>query len=122
MGAGHPPPPGPIRPDETKTPEGVPLPHTLRAGAKPDYDRIQGTYDERTKPMGNAEYDKVMKALRKQGGMTQAEREEKARRLTMGEEQSKKFKADQGRVKKLRDKKRRGHGDDDVIDTGMFGS
>lgn len=72
--------------------------------------------------MGNAEYDKVMKALRKQGGMTQAEREEKARRLTMGEEQSKKFKADQGRVKKLRDKKRRGHGDDDVIDTGMFGS
>jgi hypothetical protein len=72
--------------------------------------------------MGNAEYEKVMKGLRKQSGMTQEEREEKARRLTMGEQQNKKFKADQERAKKLRDKKRRGHGGDDVIDTGMFGS
>lgn len=72
--------------------------------------------------MGSSEYDKVMKALRKQGGMTQAEREEKARRLTMGTEQAKKFKADQERAKKLRDKKRRGHGGDDVIDSGMFSS
>lgn len=69
--------------------------------------------------MGNAEYDKVMKALRKQGGMTQAEREEKARRLTMGEQQSKKFKATQERVEKLR-RKKRGSADDDVIDSGMF--
>lgn len=72
--------------------------------------------------MGNAEYEKVMKALRKQSGMTQAEREEKARRLTVGEQQNKKFKADQARVAKLREKKRRGHDDDDVIDSGMFGS
>ncbi len=72
--------------------------------------------------MSNAEYEKVMKALRKQGGMTQAEREEKARRFTMGNEQAKKFKANQNRVAKLRDKKRKDHGGDDVIDTGMFGS
>ena len=70
--------------------------------------------------MGNAEYEKVMKALRKQGGMTQAEREERARKLTMGTEQSKKFKAAQDRVAKLRDKKRRGSAGDDVIDSGMF--
>ena len=72
--------------------------------------------------MGNAEYEKVMKGLRKQSGMTQEEREEKARRHTMGEQQAKKFTAQQERAKKLRDKKRRGHGDDDVIDSGMFSS
>ena len=66
--------------------------------------------------MGNAEFDKVMKALKNQKGLTQTEREELARKRVAAEAQAKRFAAKQERVKKLRDKKRGG----DVIDTGMF--
>lgn len=72
--------------------------------------------------MGNSEYEKVMKALRAQKGLTQAEREEKARRLTMGKQQAEKFRKAEERAEKLRTKKRKGHGDGDVIDSGMFSS
>lgn len=71
--------------------------------------------------MGNAEFDKVMKALKNQRGLTQAEREAQAKQLKAAQEQAKKFQEKQERVKKLRQRKR-GGGGDDVIDSGMFSS
>lgn len=72
--------------------------------------------------MGNAEYEKVMKALKNQKGMSQAEREALARKQVDAKAQAKRFADKQARVKKLHDKKRKGHGGDDVIDSGMFSS
>lgn len=66
-------------------------------------------------------FRKVMKELKNHKGMTQKEREERARLIAQAEERNKKFKASQDRVKKLREKKRKG-GDDGVIDSGMFSS
>lgn len=69
--------------------------------------------------MGNAEYEKVMKALRNQKGLSQQEREAQAKKLRAAQAQAEKFRKGQERVKKLRDKKR-GQSGDDVIDSGMF--
>ena len=66
-----------------------------------------------------SEFEKVLNGLKKGRTPTQAEREEAKRRLEQGKAQSKRFKESQERVKKLRAKKR-GHGGDDVIDSGMF--
>lgn len=68
-----------------------------------------------------SEFDKVLNGLKKGNTPTQAEREEAKRRLEQGKAQAKAQKAREERVKALR-KKKRGHGDDNVIDTGMFGS
>lgn len=68
--------------------------------------------------MGNSEFDKVMKALKNQKGLSQQEREAQAKKLKAAQAQAKKFEAQQARVKKLRAKKR--GGGDDVIDSGMF--
>ena len=64
-------------------------------------------------------FRRVLAGLQKGKAPTQAEREEAKRRLEQGKAQSKAQKAREERVKKLR---KRGHGGDDVIDTGMFGS
>ena len=66
-------------------------------------------------------FRRVLAGLQKGKAPTQAEREEAKRRLAQGQAQSKAQKARDARVKKLSNKKR-GHGDDNVIDTGMFGS
>jgi hypothetical protein len=66
-------------------------------------------------------FRRVLAGLQKGKAPTQAEREEAKRRLAQGQAQSKAQKARDERVKKLRNKKR-GHGDDNVIDTGRFGS
>lgn len=71
--------------------------------------------------MGNSEYDKVMRALKNQKGLSQAEREALARKQVAAKAQAKRFADKQARVEKLRDKKRKG-GDDGVIDSGMFSS
>lgn len=68
--------------------------------------------------MGNPEFEKVMRELRKQRGLTQAQREELARRRTMGEQQAKKQTEREERVKRLR--KRKSGVEDTVIDSGMF--
>lgn len=64
-------------------------------------------------------FRKVLDGLKKGRTPTQAEREEAKRRLTQGNAQVKAQKAREDRVKKLR---KLGRGDDNVIDTGMFGS
>lgn len=64
-------------------------------------------------------FRKVLDGIKKGKTPTQAEREEAKRRLTQGNAQVKAQKAREDRVKKLR---KRGRGDDNVIDTGMFGS
>lgn len=64
-------------------------------------------------------FRKVLDGLKKGKTPTQAEREEAKRRLTQGNAQVKAQKAREDRVKKLR---KLGRGDDNVIDTGMFGS
>jgi hypothetical protein len=66
-------------------------------------------------------FRKVLGKTNSSKGLSQAEREEAKRRIAQGQAQSKAQKARDERVKKLRSKKR-GHGDDNVIDTGMFGS
>jgi hypothetical protein len=66
-------------------------------------------------------FRRVLAGLQKGKAPTQAEREEAKRRLEQGKRQAKAQQARDERVKKLRNKKR-GHGDDNVIDTGMFGS
>lgn len=66
-------------------------------------------------------FRKVMEGLKNQKGFTQEQLRERARKIVQGEEQNKKFKASQDRVKKLRAKKRRG-GDDGVVDSGQFTS
>lgn len=71
--------------------------------------------------MGNSEFDKVMKALKNQKGLSQSEREAQAKKLKAAQAQAEKFRKGQERVKKLR-KKQRGHGGDDVIDSGQFSS
>lgn len=64
-------------------------------------------------------FRRVLAGLQKGKAPTQAEREEAKRRLAQGQAQVKAQKAREERVKKLR---KRGRGDDNVIDTGMFGS
>jgi hypothetical protein len=66
-------------------------------------------------------FRRVLAGLQKGKAPTQAEREEARRRLEQGKRQAK---AQRDRVKRVDDlhKKKRGHGGDDVIDTGMFGS
>ena len=66
-------------------------------------------------------FRKVMEGIKNNKGLTQAQREAAARKLREGKAQVDKQKARDERVKKLRQRKR-GHGDDNVIDTGMFGS
>lgn len=64
-------------------------------------------------------FRRVLAGLQKGKAPTQAEREEAKRRLAQGQAQVKAQKAREERVKKLR---KRGRDDDNVIDTGMFGS
>src|SRR5688572_23525370 len=64
---------------------------------------------------------RVLAGLQKGKAPTQAEREEARRRLELGKKQAQAQRDRVKRVKKLSNKKR-GHGDGDVIDTGMFGS
>lgn len=64
-------------------------------------------------------FRKVLEGIKKGKVPTQAEREEAKRRLTQGKAQAKAQKDRDARVKKLRQRKR-DHGGDDVIDTGMF--
>lgn len=66
-------------------------------------------------------FRKVMEGIKNNKGLTQAQREAAARKLREGKVQADKQKARNARVKELR-KRKRGHGGDDVIDTGMFGS
>lgn len=64
-------------------------------------------------------FRKVLGKTNSSKGLSQAEREEAKRRLAQGQAQAKTQKAREERVKKLR---KRDRGDDNVIDTGMFGS
>ena len=66
-------------------------------------------------------FRRVLAGLQKGKAPTQAEREEARRRLEQGKRQ---VKAQKDRVKRAEDlrRRKRGHGGDDVIDTGMFGS
>lgn len=70
-------------------------------------------------PQDDETFRKVLGKTNSSKGLSQAEREEAKRRLAKGQAQVKAQKAREERVKKLR---KRGHGGDDVIDTGMFGS
>ena len=66
-------------------------------------------------------FRRVLAGLQKGKAPTQAEREEAKRRLAQGKAQSDKQKSRDAKIKEIRNRKR-GHGDDNVIDTGMFGS
>lgn len=72
-------------------------------------------------PNDKETFDKVLRGLQKGKAPTQTEREEARRRLELGKRQAQAQRDRVKRVKKLNAKKR-GHGGDDVIDTGMFGS
>lgn len=112
---GNPPGPPPVRFVRNPDPRGclAPIAHGVLSWTLTTKEDMM-TRDDET-------FRKVMEGIKNNKGLTQAQREAAARKLREGNAQADKQKARDERVKKLRNKKR-GHGDDNVIDTGMFGS